>query len=273
MLPSAAFAPKASADRRRSCKRYYRANTADYIRPERRVIRYASVRRGGARRPAARRPTARDRQRYQRDRAQYAASEKRTLHPAGACRRGRRAGDRRRSARRQVARRRGARERPRHRASRPGRRRPRFADHGLGRGRRRPPLPPRKGAMAAPARGGLGWYVLRVDADRAASRRARSTQARDEISAGAGGRAAPRRARRPDRADRGRVRRGRSLADVARELKVNAAQHRAGGSGRPDLRQRPETVPPILGRVLPVAFDDGRAGTADRAEVGRARPS
>src|SRR5687768_3143530 len=77
LLPSDAFAP-AAAPTSAQLQAFYRANSDDYIRPERRIVRYASFGEealGDLPVPT----TAQIGQRYQRDRAQYAATERRRL--------------------------------------------------------------------------------------------------------------------------------------------------------------------------------------------------
>jgi len=75
VLPSAAFAPT-GAPTDAQLQAYYRDNSDDYIRPERRVIRYASF--GSEALGNLPAPTAAQiSQRYQRDRTQYAPSVRR----------------------------------------------------------------------------------------------------------------------------------------------------------------------------------------------------
>ena len=210
LLPSSPLSrPTAPPTDAAAAARSTRANR-DRLHPAR-AARDPLRQRSATRRSATcrRRPTPQISQRYQRDRAAVCGDRAPQLHPA-------RRADRRtprsaivgRSARRQVARRRGAREGPaastRRPVTRAAARRPRPRPRW-----RRRPSPRAQGALAAPARGGLGWYVLRVDAIDRQARRARSTQVRGEIAAAARRRAAPRRAGRSHRADRGRVRRGR----------------------------------------------------------------
>ncbi len=76
-LPAAAFAPTGEPSAGQ-IDAFYKANRADYIRPERRVLRYATF--GLANLDTDVTPTAAEiAARYQRDRQQYAAREDRTL--------------------------------------------------------------------------------------------------------------------------------------------------------------------------------------------------
>lgn len=76
-LPSSAFAP-ASDPTSAELEKFYRARRGDFIRPERRVVRYATF--GTESIESSIAPTdAEIAARYQRDRAKYAASEQRTI--------------------------------------------------------------------------------------------------------------------------------------------------------------------------------------------------
>ncbi len=250
MLPSTAFAPQ-GAPTNAQLQAYYQANRDDYIRPERRVIRYAAF--GDEALGNLPAPTAAQiAERYQRDRARYAASERRTLTqlvvPTQA------------AAQAIVAEVRGGKA---------------LADAAREKGLATTTVGPatqaelasttsaaaaqaafaaQQGALAQPARGGLGWYVLRVDTiDRQPARTLE--QVRGEIATTLA--AEQRQAALDDLTARieEEFEEGRSLSDVARELNVeiaSTAPATADGRiyGTPD-----ETVPPILGRVLEVAFD------------------
>ena len=250
MLPSTAFAPQ-GAPTNAQLQAYYQANRDDYIRPERRVIRYAAF--GDEALGALPAPTAAQiAERYQRDRARYAASERRTLTqlvvPTEA------------AAQAIVAEVRGGKA---------------LADAAREKGLATTTVGPatqaelasttsaaaaqaafaaQQGALAQPARGGLGWYVMRVDTiDRQPARTLE--QVRGEIATTLA--AEQRQAALDDLTARieEEFEEGRSLSDVARELNVeiaSTAPATADGRiyGTPD-----ETVPPILGRVLEVAFD------------------
>jgi peptidyl-prolyl cis-trans isomerase D len=250
LLPSSAFAPK-GAPTNAQLQAFYRAHTDDFIRPERRVIRYASF--GEEALGDLPAPTeAQVRQRYDRDRAQYAASEERSFTQLVVPTQD--------AALAIIAEVRGGKSLDA--AAR---------EKGLATAQVGPvtktafttassaavaqaAFTAAQGAIATPARGGLGWYVLRVD--KIERKPARSlAQVRDEIAA-----ALAVEQRRTALADlTARIEEefdeGRRLAEVARDLKVTVrstapavADGRIYGSGT-------ETVPPILGRVLQVAFD------------------
>lgn len=77
LLPSSAYAPSATPSNDQIAK-YYAANRNDYIRPERRVIRYAAF--GEDAVPGSTAPTAAEiAARYKQDASKYAPSESRTL--------------------------------------------------------------------------------------------------------------------------------------------------------------------------------------------------
>jgi len=110
------------------------------------------------------------------------------------------------------------------------------------------------GAIATPARGGLGWYVLRVDTiDKRPARTLE--QARGEIAAALA--AEQRRAALDDlTADiEERFDTGESLADVARELKLELTSTAPATADGRIYGKQGETVPQLLGPVLQVAFD------------------
>ena len=249
LLPSSAFAP-AAAPTDAQLQAYYRANSDDYIRPERRVIRYATFDEGAIGTLPA--PTAAQiTQRYQRDRAQYAASEQRRLTQLVVPTQD--------AAQAIVAEVRGG------KALDVAAREKGLATAQVGpvtqtqlaattsAAAAQAAFAAEQGTLAQPARGGLGWFVLRVDA--VERKPARSLeQVRGEIVAALA--AEQRRAALADLTARieEELEGGRSLTEVAQELKIEIASTRpATADGRiygvPD-----ETVPPILGRVLPVAF-------------------
>ena len=250
MLPSSAFAPT-GAPTSAQLQAYYRANSNDYIRPERRVIRYASFGEEALGELPA--PTAAQiGERYRRDRAQYAASERRRFTQLVVPTQD--------AARAIVAEVRGG--KPLDAAAR---------EKGLATAQVGPVTQSEftatasaavaqaafaagDGAMVQPARGGLGWYVLRVDA---IERRPARTlaQARDEISATLA--VEQRRAALADLTARieEEFDGGRSLAEVARELKIDLVSTRPAVADGRIYATADETVPPILGRVLQVAFD------------------
>ena len=250
ILPSSAFAP-ASGPTNAQLQAFYRANSGDYIRPERRVIRYATF--GEEALPALPAPTAAQiSQRYQRDRAQYAATERRRLTQLVVPTQD--------AARAIVAEVRGG--KPLDVAAR---------EKGLATA----PVGPvtqtelaaassaaaaqaafaaGQGELAQPARGPLGWFVVRVDAiDRQPARTL--AQAREEIAA-----ALALEQRRAAFADRTadieeRFDKGESLADIARELELELVSTRPATADGRIYGTAGETIPPILGRVLPIAFE------------------
>jgi anthranilate synthase component 1 len=111
------------------------------------------------------------------------------------------------------------------------------------------------GALAAPARGALGWYVLRVDA--IDKRPARTLdQARGEIVTALA--TEQRRAALDDLTAQleDRFDKGESLVDVARELKLELTSTApATADGRIYGTHAGEAVPQVLGRVVQTAFD------------------
>ena len=250
MLPSTAFAPQ-GAPTNAQLEAYYQSNRDDYIRPERRVIRYATF--GEEALGALPAPTAAQiAQRYQRDRARYAASERRTLTQLVVPTQD--------AAQAVVAEVRGG------KALDAAAREKGLATTTIGpvteaelarttsAAAAQAAFAAAQGALAQPARGGLGWYVLRVDQiDREPARTL--DQVRSEIAAALT--EEQRQAALDDLTARieEEFEEGRSLGEVARELKIeiaSTAPATADGRiyGSPDA-----TVPPILGRVLEVAFD------------------
>lgn len=249
MLPSAVFAPQGDPSAEQ-LETFYRANADAYIRPERRVIRYAAF--GDDALGEQRAPTeAEIAARYERDKANYAASERRaftqlvvpTQDAARAIVEEVRGGASLDDAARakglatasvgSVA-----------KAEFAGAASAAVAEAGFAAA---------EGALSAPARGGLGWYILRVDSVERQPARTLA-QARDEIAAAL---AQEQRvaalddltARIEEELDE-----GRTLAEVADELSlelsttppVTADGRVYGGAG--------ETIPPVLGRALETAF-------------------
>jgi peptidyl-prolyl cis-trans isomerase D len=249
-LPSTAFAP-ARGPSDAQLQAYYRANSDDYIRPERRVIRYATF--GDEALGDLPAPTAAQiRERYNRDRAQYAASENRSFTQLVVPTQD--------AARAIVAEVRGgksldvaAREKGLATAQVGPVTRAAFASTASA-AVAQAAFAADQGALAQPARGGLGWYVLRVDAiDRKPARTL--AQARDEIAAALA--AEQRRTALADLSARieEEFDEGRSLAEVARELKLDISSTRPTTADGRIYGTAEETVPPILARVLPVAFE------------------
>lgn len=178
LLPSAAYAPP-GAPSAAQLQAYYRANDDNYIRPERRVLRYAAFGEDIVRDLPP--PTdAQIKAYYDANAARYAASERRsftqlvapTQQAAEAIRREVAAG----KSLDQAAREKGlstAKVGPVARADLAGQSSAAVAQAAFAAA---------QGALAAPARGGLGWYILRVDAiDRTPARSLAA--ARSEIAA------------------------------------------------------------------------------------------
>lgn len=249
LLPSLAFAPQGDPTPAQ-LQAFYGENSERYIRPERRVIRYAQF--GEEALSTLPAPTqAQIAERYQRDRAQYAAVERRTLTqlvvPTQA------------AAEAILAEVRGGTT---------------LAAAAQAKGLQTASVGPvtqaefttaasaavaqaafaaTEGALTQPTRGGLGWYVLRVEGiERQPARTLQ--QASTEIAAALA--AEQRTAALDDLTARieEELEEGRGLAEVAQELKVEVASTApATADGR--IYGKPgETVPPILGRVLETAF-------------------
>src|SRR5690606_18703247 len=109
-------------------------------------------------------------------------------------------------------------------------------------------------AMAAPARGGLGWYVLRVDAiERQAGRSLE--QVRAEIATTLA--TEQRRSALADLTARleQEFEEGRSLAEVAEELGLQVSTTPPATAAGAIYNRPGETVPELLSRVLSVAFE------------------
>jgi peptidyl-prolyl cis-trans isomerase D len=250
LLPSAAFAPTAAPSETQLLA-FYREASSRFVRPERRAIRFATFDEGALGDLPA--PTAAQiQQRYQRDRADYAAVERRTFTqlvvPTQA------------AAQAVVAEVRGgksldaaAREKGLASASVGPVTQAELASSASA-AVAQAAFAGVQGALATPARGGLGWYVIRVDAiDRQAARTVE--QVSGEIAAALANE--QRRAALDDlTADiEERFSNGESLADVARELGLEITTvPPATADGRLYGRQD-ETVPQALATVLEVAFD------------------
>ena len=235
---------------------YYSANRNDYIRPERRVIRYAAFGEESLGNVPA--PTdAQIAKRYQRDAAQYAASESRTFTqlvvPTQAAAQAiarKVAGGTTLAAAAQQAGLSTTQIGPVERGQLSTQTSAAVAQAAFGAAR---------GAIATPTQGGLGWYVLRVDDIQ--QRAARTlAQARGEISTQLA--AEQRREALNEMTARidEELGSGRSLSDIAKEMKLDVvttepltADGRVYGSD--------QTAPQELGRVLPVVFEmeEGRA--------------
>lgn len=249
LLPSTAFAPKGDPSVSQLTS-YYQANRADFIRPERRVLRYATF---GAEALGDLAPTeAEIAARYNRDKAQYAAKELRrveqlvvpTRQAAEAIARSVAGGESLAAA----ARRAGlavSEIGPIGRAELASRTSSAVASAVF--------AAPR-GGVAEPARGQLGWYVMRVE--EIDSTPARSlAQVREEIAETL--RQEKRRLALAELASdiEDQFAEGASLVDVAQELDLEVAATQPivatgevyGGAG--------ETAPPILAPALGSAFE------------------
>lgn len=250
MVPSEAFAPTGNPTDAQLLA-FYKEASSRFVRPERRVIRFASF--GDEAVGTLPAPTATQiQQRYQRDRASYAAVERRSFTqlvvPTEA------------AAQAIVAEVRGG------RALDVAAREKGLATASIGPVTQaelttsasaavaQAAFAAQSGAIATPARGGLGWYVLKVDTiDKRPARPLE--QVRDEIAAALT--AEQRRAALDDlTADiEDRFDKGESLVDVARELKLTLTSTAPATADGRIYRTQGETVPQLLGPVLETAFD------------------
>ena len=249
-IPAEAFAPQGDPTQAQ-LQAFYQEARDNFIRPERRVIRYATFGEEAIGDLPA--PTeAQIAQRYQRDRAQYAASERRSFTQLVVPTRD--------AAQAIVAEVRGG------KSLDAAAREKNLATTSVG------PVTQQelrtassanvaqagfaaaRGALAAPAQGGLGWYVLQVDAIERQPARTLA-QVRDEIATALA--AEQRRAALDDITARieEELDEGRSLSEVAEELDLEIARTGPATADGKIYRSANETVPPILGRVLPVAFE------------------
>lgn len=250
MLPSSAFAP-AGNPTDAQLQAFYRESSSRFVRPERRVIRFASF--GDEVLGDLAAPTAAQiQQRYQRDRANYAAVERRSFTqlvvPTQAAAQAIVAEVRGGKSLDVAAREKGLATAPVGPASRAE-----FTSNASA-AVAQAAFAAQSGAIATPARGPLGWYVLRVDAiDRRPARTLE--QARGEIAETLA--VEQRRAALDDlTADiEERFDNGESLADVARELKLDLTSTAPATADGRIYRKQGETVPQLLGPVLKVAFD------------------
>lgn len=263
VLPAQAFAPTGNPTQS-ALEAYYTENRGDFIRPERRVIRYAvfgADTLGGQAEPTA----AEIRARYEEDRAQYAASENRrvtqlivpTQEAANAIRQRVSAGGSLETAAREA----GfdtATVGPVSREALAARSSAEVASAAFAAGR---------GEIAAPARSGLGWHVVRVDEIDA--RAARSLeQVRGEIADAL--RVEKRQTALADLAAsvEEQLADGVSLSDVAEDLGAELQTTRpllatGGVYGTPS-----ETAPEILAPAIETAFQMSE-GQPQVAEVER----
>jgi peptidyl-prolyl cis-trans isomerase D len=249
MLPSGAFAPQddpAAAQ----LNAYYSAHRTDYMRPERRVIRYAIF--GEEALGAVAPPTeAQIAARYQRDAAQYQARQTRTFTqlvlPTEAAAKAVAAEAASGSSLAAAA-----------------------ASKGLATTKIGPvtknelgtqtsqaianaAFAANQGALIAPARGALGWYLLRVEAIENTPARALA-QVRDDII-----KALAEEQRQAAFADlaasvEDELDNGTSLADIAKTLKLEVhTTEPLTADGR--VYDKAETAPPVLAKALKTAFE------------------
>ena len=249
LVPSAAFAPTADPTDAQ-LQAYYQQNRGRYIRPERRVIRYATFGEealGELPAPGAAEIAAR----YGRDQAQYRAQEDRSFTqvvvPTQAAARQLISAVRAGTSLEAAASAQGlatADVGPVDQAGLAGQTSAAVAQAAFAASR---------GTLAEPARGGLGWYVLQVD--EVERRPARTlAEVRGEI---ADALATERRnAALGDLTARieEELEDGRSLAEVARELDLELQQTRPVTAAG-EVYDSPESAPALLAPVLATAFD------------------
>jgi peptidyl-prolyl cis-trans isomerase D len=250
ILPSTLFAP-AGDPTEAQLQAFYQATRNNYIRPERRVIRYATF--GEEALGTLPLPTeAQIAQRYQRDRARYAASESRTftqlIVPTQAAARAILAEVRGGQTLAAAAQEKGLRTAsvgPATLAEFRSSTSAAVADAAF---------KAAQGALVEPARGSLGWYVLRVDQiDRQPARTL--AQARDEIAA-----ALAQEQRAAALADlTARVEEefeeGKSLSDLTGELKLTLVRTGPALADGRIYGQPEQTVPEAIRSVLATAFE------------------
>lgn len=249
LVPSEAFLPEGNPSEAKLSS-YYQSNRSDYIRPERRIIRYASF--GTEALSDNIDPTdAEIAARYKRDSAQYAASEVRditqlivpTEAAANSIRQQVQTGGSLESA-----------------AAEAGFTATRLQDVSRENVQNSASAPVAKavfaatrGSVAAPARSGLGWHVVRVDAvDRVAARSL--ALARGEITTAL--REEKRRQAINDLAARieEEVDEGIALSEIAKGIAVELQKTRPVlATGQ--IYDARETAPPVLAPVLANAFE------------------
>lgn len=248
LLPSAAFAPT-GAPTQAQLAAFYAANKSEFIRPERRVLRYAEfgVESLGSQTPTAAEITAR----YNRDKAaKYVGKELRTFtqlivptQQAAVAIAKRGAG-----ALESAAREAGletVKVPATDKAALTSTASNAVADAAFSAAR---------GTIAVPARGGLGWYVIRVDSvDQTASRSL--DQARGEIVAALTAEKTTRALGDLAADVEGKLDEGSSLSDIARSLKVEPKTTPALVADGRVYGVTGQTAPPILAPVLQAAFE------------------
>lgn len=249
-IASAAFAP-AQGPNEAQLAAFYKDNSSNYIRPERRVVRYAMF--GEDALKAVPAPTdAQIAARYQRDRAQYAATERRNFTqvvvPTQAAAQAIAAAAKGGTSLDAAARAQGLATTKVERVTKAElttSTSAAVANAGFAAA---------SGTVAAPARGGLGWFVLRVDAiDRQAERPL--SQVRGAIVEALT--LENRRAALSDLTARieEELDSGTGLADMAKELGVTVEQTQSITADGTVYGKAGERVPTTLNPVLQTAFD------------------
>lgn len=249
MLPSAAFAPR-TAPNDAELGAWYRANQADYQRPERRVLRYASFTDAVIKGLAA--PTdAEVAARYNANKAQYAASEGRKFSqlilPTEAAAKAVAGEIAAGKSMEQAAQPKGLsvavldKQTP---ASLSGQASAAIADAAF---------KASKGAVVGPLKGPIGWVLLRVDAIEGKAGKSLD-QARPEIVAALT--TEKRRAALTDYSARieEEFDNGATLADVAKELGLTLSDTPPLTADGQVFGQPGTTAPALLARVIPTAF-------------------
>lgn len=249
LIPSAAFSPKADPTDTQ-LKAYYTANRGDYIRPERRVIRYASFDESAI--GAAAEPTAAEiAAYYESNRANYSASETRsfsqlivpTQQAATAIRSRVEAGGSLETAAREAGLA-AANLGPISRKDMAAQTSEAVAKAAFAAG---------NSAIAVPARSGLGWHIIRIDKIEKIAGRTLD-QATPEITA-----VVREEKRRSALADltasvEERLESGEALADLAKELKLEIQTTKPLLATGQVYGSDSEGGPPILAPALKTAF-------------------
>lgn len=260
LLPSTLFAP-AGEPGEAQLQAFYQANRNLFVRPERRIIRYAAF--GDAALGALPPPgDAQIAQRYQRDQAKYAASEKRTFtqlvlptEAAAAAIVAEVKGGKSLSSAAQEKGLRTAQIADKTQADMVAASSAAVASAGFSAA---------QGALVGPIRGGLGWFVLHLDKiDRQPARSLE--QARAEIV-----KALTAEQRTAALADlTAKIEQefddGKSLAAVAAEHKLTLAQTEPATADGKIFGKPAQAVPPVLGRALATAFqmEEGKPQLAE----------
>jgi len=249
VVPSAVFAPKEDPTQEQ-LQEYYTANRTNYIRPERRIIRYATF--GGDVIGDVEKPTENEiAARYAKDSAQYVASETRTLsqlivptQPAAKAIRDRvQAGGSLKTAAREAG----------LEIAKLG---PVTLDEVSAQtsaGVAQAAFAADKNTVAEPARSGLGWHVIRVDAVKKIAERSLS-QVSPEITAVLG--QEKRRAALDDltASIEERLESGEALLDVASELKLEIKTTKPVIANGTVYASPNEAAPQIIAPIVPTVF-------------------